>query len=122
MPAFNFKGRFAGAVAGGEKRQTIRAKRKNRPRVGQTAYCYYGMRGKGCRLLGEWRITAVCDITIEQLSVRIDGEELLDSELDGLARDDGFADIAEMLNWFRAAHGLPFRGDLIMWGYNPLNP
>lgn len=58
MPMFNFKKQFADSVESGEKRQTIRARRKNRPQVGQTAYLYTGARTKACRKLGECVIRA----------------------------------------------------------------
>lgn len=55
MPALNFKKRFEPMIESGDKRQTIRAKRKDcrDPKEGQTLYLYTGMRSKGCRKLGE---------------------------------------------------------------------
>ncbi len=115
MPAFNFQAMFADAVANGSKRQTIRAKRKNRPRVGQMAHCYSGMRTRNCRRLGEWKIVSVMHVRIDDAGVLLDGAAVRAVELDTFARADGFENWERMLNWFRNAHGLPFHGDLVMW-------
>ena len=50
MPAFNFQPWKAPLVETGKSVQTIRAKRKHRPRVGQIAHCFIGMRHPGCQL------------------------------------------------------------------------
>ena len=116
MPAYNFQKQFAPAVKSGDKHQTIRAKRKHRPRVGQTAYCFTGMRTKKCRRLCKKPILRVRDISICRKGYTIDGFILsTKSTLDRYAREDGFLTWAEMLGWFKRTHGLPFRGDLIMW-------
>lgn len=115
MPAFNFQKQFAKGVALLLKRQTIRAKRKNRPRVGQTAYCYTGMRTTSCTWLGEWVIKQVVDVLIMPEGVLLNGGALKHAELDPFARADGFEDFGAMVKWFGKQHGLPFRGDLVMW-------
>ena len=65
MPALNFKKEFADKVASGEKRQTIRALRKDgkNPRPGQKLYLYTGMRTKYCRKCGDPLTTKelICD-------------------------------------------------------------
>jgi hypothetical protein len=115
-PAFNFSERFAGLVAQGVKRQTIRGKRKNRPRVGQVAYCFAGMRTRKCRRLGAWPIVAVRDVGILECGGLVDGLALGYGGLEALARADGFVSWKEMQNWFRGMYGLPFCGDLVVWG------
>lgn len=123
MPAFNFKDRFATAVEKGftfgrvpsAKRQTIRAKRKNRPRVGQTAHCFSGMRTKKCKRLGSALIASVRDIVISKHGIRIDGREESAWSIERLARLDGFASWLELRDFFAETHGLPFHGDLIQW-------
>lgn len=115
MPAYNFQYQFAAAVKHQLKRSTIRAKRKNRPRVGQTAYCYTGMRTKSCYLLGRWIIREVRDINILSEGVLLDGGALSNRDLDKLARLDGFLNWPDMAMWFDKTHGLPFHGDLIIW-------
>lgn len=121
MPMFNFKTQFAGAVDSGEKRQTIRARRKIRPQSGQIAYLYTGARTKACRKLGEGTIWAVHNIMIGHKGCLInyneDGEYPINEsyELDMFACEDGFTDWPAMRDWFQKTHGLPFTGDLIKW-------
>ena len=118
MPALNFQKRFAPLVESGEKRQTIRALRKNgrAPRAGDKLVLYTGMRTKNCRLLGK----TVCDFTQDihikaNGTVKIDGQALYQASVDELARDDGFDCSCAMLDWFEKTHGLPFRGHVIRW-------
>lgn len=119
MPLFNFQKRFADAVESGEKRQTIRAKRKNRPKIGQTAFLYTGCRTKACRKLGEHEITNVQDIYISEHEVLLEcyssPTPMEISQLIKIAADDGFMNWHEMRDWFAKNHGLPFEGDLIKW-------
>lgn len=117
MPSFNFQKQFARDVKRGRKRQTIRAKRKNRPRVGQVAHCFTGMRTKACSKLGAWRIAAVWDLKIFDEGVLLEGAAIRADELDVFARRDGFGHWPGMLVWFAKTHGLPFYGDLIRWEY-----
>ena len=117
MPAFNFQRRFAGLVAAGVKRQTIRAIRKDGriPKVGDTAYLYTGMRTKKCQRLNEGPILEVNPITIgRQVSIAgviIDEPE----QLRKLATNDGFNSFEEFRTWFEWPYGLPFRGYLTKW-------
>ncbi len=115
MPAYNFQKRWANRVRRHLKRQTIRAKRKNRPRVGQTAYCFTGMRTKKCQRLGAWKIRRVGDVRILEQGVLLDGGPVQSFDLDKFARLDGFGSWRWMRLWFSETHGLPFHGDLVMW-------
>jgi hypothetical protein len=115
MPAYNFQEQFAFDVQTGVKHQTIRSKRKHRPSVGQTAYCFSGMRTKKCRLLCVPRIRAVYDVRIDRCGVLLNGGAIVQDELDLFALRDGFHCWAAMLLWFLDTHGLPFHGDLIQW-------
>jgi hypothetical protein len=115
MPAYNFQESFASAVEAEAKRQTIRSKRRYRPRVGQTAYCFSGMRTRKCRRLGAWPIRAVVDVRLDESGVILNGSVLRAEDLNAFARADGFGDWNGMRNWFRATHSLPFYGDLVMW-------
>jgi hypothetical protein len=132
MPAYNFQSRFAAAVEAGRKAQTIRAPRKDGrvPQPGQTAYLYTGMRSSACRKLGEGRIIEAKNILIDEDGAFIsdvslplcdalanDGayKVLTEGKRDVFAQADGFTDWQEMVSWFRATHGLPFVGHLIMW-------
>lgn len=116
MPALNFKARFADAVERGTKRQTIRAKRKHPIKVGDRLYHYTGMRTKACRKLAEQDCTHVRGIEIKHPDgVIVDGIRLSRSGATALARRDGFETVEDFIEFFRAEHGLPFRGDLIEW-------
>ena len=121
MPLFNFQKQFAPAVESGEKRQTIRARRKNRPQVGQTAFLYTGTRTKACRKLGEHIIQGVHEIVIGSRGIIFspnDATEYTESDagmLDYFAKEDGFENWKAMRDWFKETHGLPFEGDLIQW-------
>ncbi len=118
MPLFNFQPQFAADVESGKKRQTIRARRKNRPKAGQTAYLYTGTRTKACRKLGKVKIKSVEPIYIcnQLFELWIGANDYGKMEdLNRLAKEDGFEDWFEMRSWFKKTHGLPFHGDLIKW-------
>lgn len=129
-----FKDRFAPKILSHEKRHTIRAKRKIAPRVGETCHLYTGLRQRGpiiqklasgqvvrqkvSRLLGRWPCVKVQDIKIVEPrghapSIRIDGVWLLPDEREALAKSDGFASFAEMMEFWKGR--LPFKGDIIHW-------
>ena len=122
MPAFNFQKRFVEKVESGEKKQTIRTHRKDgrNPRVGQTAFLYFGMRTKSCRKIGEGIITSVEPIVINRngpfIDIAVGADPLGHYEKVNLSRVDGFGCFHEMLEWFETTHGLPFYGFLIKWG------
>jgi hypothetical protein len=116
MPAYNFNPIFASPVECGWKKQTIRAKRKNRPRVGQTSYCFTGMRTKKCQRLGAWEILRVVDVHMLPNAIFLDGQVFRHRHnLDSFAKKDGFHSWVEMRIWFNRTHGLPFNGDLVLW-------
>lgn len=110
-----FKPRFAPIVESGEKCQTVRPMPKRLPKVGDriSLRCWTGLpyRSKQ-RVLREATIIGVqrCQIS-SQGNVYIDGEPAPK----GFAKADGFRSHCEMVNWFRAQHGLPFDGVLIRW-------
>lgn len=140
MPALNFQARFAPLVESGEKRQTIRKRRKDGrdPKPGDTLYLYTGMRTKACRKLGEakcrevfpFQLTARAETGNGNVNMfaglsshrgggsRFRAASLRDgtrSRIARLAKADGFSSPEEMVCWFEAAHGLPFEGLLIRW-------
>lgn len=118
MPALNFQSQFAEAVERGEKRQTIRAPRKDGrdPKPGETLHLYTGMRTKACRKLCERRCTSVTPVVIDYNSVQLNGGTyLLTAARENFARADGFADWTAMRQWFERTHGLPFFGFAISW-------
>lgn len=120
MPAINYQERFAPKVESGEKRQTIRPKRKREIKPGDTLYHYTGMRTKQCRKLR----TDVClecrPITIDKSSMSILQDGTLHvfpvgTFLNWFAWRDGFNKWPEMRDWFKKRYGLPFEGVLITW-------
>ena len=117
MPALNFQKQFAPKVESGEKRQTIRALRKDGrdPKTGDTLYLYTGMRTKSCRKLREEKANKVQDITITDAMTFLDGKLLDRSEIKGIAIDDGFSCLKDFRSFFARTHGLPFVGKLIKW-------
>ena len=122
MPALNFQARFAPLVESGEKRQTIRKRRKDGrdPKPGDTLYLYTGMRTKACRRIGEVECKDVYEINLqprfrdESIGALMAGSGFPCS-LERLAELDGFKDPTEMFDWFEKTHGLPFEGLLIRW-------
>lgn len=124
MPAYNFHDQFAPAVENGQKRQTIRADRKDGwvPRVGMTAYLFNRMMRKECRKLGQSPIVRVDRLEIERgpawrpapIVVR-EGRALSLRSIDALAKADGFESVESFVAYFETS-GLPFRGHLIRWG------
>ena len=124
MPAYSFSSQFADLVESGEKRQTIRRRRKRQTKVGDMLYLYAGMRTKSCRKLGEAVCTAVTPIRIVEGAVIFwlwPGEErhtltvFGKGALQALAERDGFKTASEFFTWFDEQYGLPFTGELIQW-------
>jgi len=123
MVAINFKERFADDVESGRKKQTIRQKARCEP--GDKLQLYTGQRTAQCRKLLDAECTSVRKITITQMGIWLDGEQLPcgfarrdDTEdCDGdFARKDGFQDFCEMADFFHEQYGgLPFHGFLIQW-------
>lgn len=115
MVAYNFQKQFAASVATGQKRQTIRAERKRHARVGEPVQLYTGMRTKVCRKLVD--PDPICTdrrtVAITEGAAHIDNRPL--HAPDAFAQADGFNTFAEMRDWFKATHGLPFIGQLICW-------
>ena len=125
MVAYNFQAKFADAVASGEKRQTIRAPRKDNrhAKAGDKLQLYTGMRTKSCRKLRDAVCHDSCVIRLEHDKAWTFGpqELFMGDDLEHLARSDGFACWAEMRDWFDNTHGLPFTGQMIRW-LAPRNP
>lgn len=123
MGLYNFQQQFVPHILNGSKQHTIRAKRKNVERVGNTMHLYTGLRQKGARLLGRYPCVKVECIEIDDLPeifldkagpvVRIDGQLLEHDECEQLARRDGFKSLAEMMDFWRGR--LPFEGHILHW-------
>lgn len=131
-----FKRRFAPYVEEGSKTHTIRAKRINLPKVGETCHCYVDPRQKTMRLLGRWPCSKVEPILIYvrgdgTLGIWLNGDvELSYSEQSALAWRDGFRSagrrgaLAEFTRFWIQVHKLDqlsrgFEGHLIHWRWNP---
>jgi len=117
MPAINFKKEFAEKILSGEKKQTIRALRKDgrNPRPGQVLYLFTGMRTKSCRRLGDAVCKSVTPITIDSYEINLNCIRLSFADANKLIEADGFGDEDDFYNFFRKNHGLPFWGLLIKW-------
>lgn len=118
MSALNFKERFAGMVERGEKRQTIRAKRKRPIVIGETLHLFTGQRTKACRRLGTGRCTRVREVVIDRGSLILDGRLVSFRTRYAIADMDGFCRWEDFTAFF-AKRGLPFEGVLIEWELEP---
>lgn len=132
MPLLGFKRQFAGFVKEGSKQHTIRAKRKIRPKVGQTAHCYVDPRQKSMTLLGRWPITHVHDAILrprgaDQIQIWINGEELTIAEAQEFLYHDGFRShgrkgaMAEAAEFWRKRFekvGGVFYSDIVHWKWS----
>ena len=116
MPAVNFAEQFAGPVERGEKRQTIRLRRKDPIAQGDHLYLYTGMRTKRCRKLRDAECAAVEPIGIDHAGrIAVGGNYLGTAGEAALARADGFGTVQELVDWFVRHYGLPFAGVIIHW-------
>ena len=102
-----FQPRFHDAVRSGEKTQTIRPPRKRPIKPGD----YLSLRrwiDRPYRSKQKILRMAHCE-SCEPITI---DAGFNDNEM---ALADGFADAAEMREWFANTHGLPFSGELIRW-------
>lgn len=93
-----FKRQFAPFVLDGSKTHTIRAHRKNAPRVGEVCHCYTNVRQKDMTLLGRWPCVRVEPITLDfepdgiayRLRITLGDVTLTEKEAERFALADGF--------------------------------
>ena len=118
----------------GIKTHTIRTKRRNRPRPGQTFYGFCGLRTTQVERLFDSPIIKVDDIVIcdsgqvyenwakivkgqrqpvPYPQIEIDGTRLADDEMEALAKRDGFASLFAMSQFWDLSQ--PLRGDIVYW-------
>lgn len=104
------------------KRNTIRQIRSNPIKSGDTLQLYTGMRTKYCRKIGEVSCEACYAIEIQQTNpkglAQVEIESigfLTQTEIEGLAKMDGFRNWTEMFSFFSTNYPLPFKGVLITW-------
>lgn len=117
MVAYNFQARFAEDVESGRKCQTIRLLGKRRhAQPGDMLQLYTGMRSPGCRLLREAPCVVALAVSIDEAGrISVGGQPLDGTDADLFAQADGFAIAEELVDYFRDAAGLPFRGVVIKW-------
>lgn len=119
MPLLGFKKRFAPAVESGDKRQTMRERRKrpSDPSVGDKLYLYAHLRTKAARKLGEPICTAVKPITVTPDTICLDGKYLDHAARNAFAIADGFGSFDEMIDWMANDVGreFPWHGIVIYW-------
>ena len=118
MKVLLFQSRFAPKVAAGEKCQTIRPARKV-PICPGDLLSLREWTGKPYRskqrILRSARCTSVTSIAIDESAIVVNGRALDALERFALSVQDGFDNAVYMRDWFRATHGLPFKGVLICW-------
>lgn len=122
MSAYNFQRRFSAAIKSGEKRSTIRARRKNGyvPAGGESVRLYTGMRTKSCELIKEVTIHNVRPITVncekgQRIQVILDCKPLTTFETQALAIAEGFSDLTDMREFFERQYGEMLNAYFIEW-------
>jgi len=100
MVAFNFMPQFAELVASGVKTQTLR--RNQKAKVGKRLQLYTGQRTKNCRkLITPDPVVVLVDYcAIRKHYITFGNSDNHPRCQDEFARADGFADYAEMYDWF----------------------
>jgi hypothetical protein len=110
-----FKERFAEPILLGTKVFTLRNKRKNQPKIGETLYMYYGLRSSQCRkITDKEKLMGIqeVDITISRsaekevtIHISVDGRSLTHEEIDQFVQFDGFVDRADFADyWITSSH------------------
>lgn len=118
MTTLMFQPQFADAVSSGAKRQTIRPPRKRPIEVGQRLSLrkWQGSAYRSRQIeLRAASCVEVCEIEIMEHAIVIEGDGEHQPGLHAFAVADGFQSWGHMRDWFKATHGLPFRGVLIKW-------
>ena len=133
MVAYSFNKRFVAPIRVGlglpvdeeippePKTQTIRAIGKRRhARPDDIVQLYYGMRTKGCFLIGTGLCSSVEPIEIDvrehSMPIKLAGKHIGGGFSHDFARADGFTGIEDMHAFWKTEHGLGrFDGLLIQW-------
>lgn len=110
-----FQPRFAQLVESGVKCQTVRPLPKRWPKPGCAlslrAWTEKPYRSKK-RILRETTLRDVQRVKISESGVLL--RDLWETG-ERFSKLDGFKDFAEMLEWFKTTHGLPFEGVAYFW-------
>lgn len=124
MGLYGFKPQFVPRILDGSKTHTIRAPRKIQDKPGKTMHLYTGLRQKGAKLLMRVPCVRVEGIFIDagtslrgktHINIEVAGQTLDDSEMNALARRDGFDDLAHMMRFWEG--NLPFAGHIYHWDF-----
>lgn len=115
MPLFNFMPRFVEPIRRGLKTHTIRSHRKFDCKPGDTMYLYCGLRHPGAyRIIKPPACTKVEEILINRDgSIWIAEVQLHPTEMEQLARRDGFHDLADFMKHWDGK--FPFAGTVNHW-------
>ncbi len=112
MVAFNFNPQFIEYIQLGYKVATVR--KTMRCKVGDKIQFYTGQRTKNCEKFGEGTCLAVGEFIVDKFPTwQCSGDAI--SELEklndfSLHNQLGFTTLPEMVEFYKQAHGLPFKG------------
>ena len=124
MVAYNFRKRFVKPIEDGTKKQTIRRVGKRRHvRPGEKIQVYFAQRTQHCRKILEDDPSCLAVFDLEVVlgddgfeSIKVQGQEIPPEQFDEFAQKDGFADAADMFNyWLEESTPRNFKGLLIEW-------
>ena len=115
-----FQKKFKDKIVSGEKRQTIRAKRKYPIKVNDKLQFYTGLRTKYCeKIMDDMICREIHEIEITKNKIVRINDYLIDcDQKEIIAKADGFNNFDEMYNWFCKNHNLEnknFHGNIICW-------
>ncbi|MBI1207478.1 MAG: hypothetical protein GC191_09355 [Azospirillum sp.] len=119
MVAYLFKPRFETPILTGTKHGTIRSERKRHARPGEVMQLETGSRYRRRRFAepvcrAAWRVVIVLGLK-PWVHLYPDGVSMAVLDLDGFARNDGFADFDDFARFFQAMHGREFQGVQLTW-------
>jgi hypothetical protein len=116
MRVLLFQDRFAGAVAAGLKKQTIRIHARCKPGDVLSLRRWSGKPYRSKHVfLGDRICERVLPVVIAPGWLQVDGVSLTAWMAEEFARLDGFPSAADMWDWFDATYRGPIRGELIGW-------
>lgn len=120
MALLGYQSWKADKVESGECRQTIRARRVNRIKVGETLYHYRGLRTRQARKILE----SVCTETFSLCAIEVGKDkrwvwmDVTRKQFEEIAVRDGFNGCFEMTEWFQKNHKMKkgfAQFDVIRW-------
>ena len=120
MRVLLFQPRFADLVRRGFKTQTIRTHARCKPGDAVSLRTWIGkarQKGSYQKVLLESVCTEVSPVSVSRGGIGTIDMVMLDGSpnAETFAQADGFANFADMRDWFKSTHDLPFHGELIKW-------